>query len=146
MKIKKQILVPDRVRKIDGSFGFIPHRFVTDGFFTSLTQAELLVYFLLVLVGDRHGLSFYSQDRLCVMLKMPVDTFIAARNGLIKKALVAFDGFMFQVLALPEKPVPTPAKPLVTAEDFLENDPLTIRQVINKEFSVPQKRSSNNGR
>jgi hypothetical protein len=135
MKIKKQILVPERVRKIDGSFSFIPHRFITDGFFISLTQAELLVYFLLVLIGDRHGLSFYSQDLLCRMLKMPIDDFIAARNGLIKKSLVAFDGFMFQVLALPEKPMLAESKPLVSAEDFLENDPLTIRKVIQQQFS-----------
>jgi len=135
MKIKKQILIPERVRKIEGSFSFIPHRFITDGFFTSLTQAELLVYFLLVLVGDRHGLSFYRQDRLCLMLKLPIDDFIIARNGLIKKSLVAFDGFMFQVLALPEQPVFVQSKPLVTAEDFLENDPLTIRQALKQQFS-----------
>jgi hypothetical protein len=135
MKIKKQIVMPERVRKIDGSFSFIPHRFIADGFFASLTQAELLVYFLLVLVGDRHGLSYYSQDRLCLMLKMPVDDFLSARNGLIKKSLIAFDGFMFQVLALPEKPVLAGPKPLVTDDDFLENDPLTIRQVIRKQFS-----------
>ena len=135
MKIKKQILVPERVRKIDGSFSFIPHRFITDGFFASLTQTELRVYFLLVLVGDRHGLSYYSQDRLCLMLKMPIDDFLSARNGLIKKSLIAFDGFMFQVLALPDKPVLNESKPLVTADDFLENDPLTIRQVIQKQFS-----------
>jgi hypothetical protein len=55
--------VPDRVRKIDGGFSFVPHRFVTEGFFTSLNQHELLLYFLLLLVGDRQGLSYYSQDR-----------------------------------------------------------------------------------
>jgi hypothetical protein len=45
MNIKKQLLVPDRVRKIEGSFSFMPHKFLTAGFFISLSQAELLVYF-----------------------------------------------------------------------------------------------------
>jgi len=69
------------------------------------------------------------------MLKMPIDDFIAAHNGLIKKSLVAYDGFMFQVLALPEKPILSKSKPLVSAEDFLENDPLTIRKVIQQQLS-----------
>jgi len=137
MKIKKYLLLPDRERKIDGSFSFIPHQFVTAGFFSSLTHHELLVYFLLVLVGDRHGLSFYSQDRLCAMLKMPLDDFLQGRNGLIDKSLIAFDGFMFQVLSLPDKPIHSKSKPLTTAQDFAANDPLTIRKIIEQRLSKP---------
>jgi hypothetical protein len=118
------------VRKIDGGFSFIPHAFVTQRFFASLNQHELLLYFLLVLVGDRQGLSFYSQDRLCTMLRMNLDDFITARNGLIEKSLIAFDGFMFQILSLPEKPLTLPPKSLTTQEDFEKNDPFTIRKII----------------
>jgi hypothetical protein len=132
MKITKHPVVPDRVRKIDGGFSFLPHRFITDGFFTTLNQHELLLYFLLVLVGDRQGLSYYSQDRLCTMLRMTLDDFIAARDGLIKKSLIAFDGFMFQVLSLPEKPRTAAPKPLRTQQDFENHDPLTIRQIITR--------------
>lgn len=135
MQFKKYLLLPERVRKIEGSFSFIPHKFLTDGFLRALTNQELLVYFFLVLVSDRDGLSFYSQDRACILLKMTIDDFIYARNGLIQKALIAFDGFMFQVLALPEKPVPTPAQPLTTPEDFLEKDALTIRRFLQHQFS-----------
>jgi hypothetical protein len=131
MKIYKHPLLADRVRKIDGSFSFIPHRFLTQNFFSSLDQHELLLYFLLVLVGDRQGLSYYSQDRLCVLLRMTLDDFIIARNSLIEKSLIAFDGFMFQVLSLPEKP-PLPAKPLTSRQDFEDNDPFTIRQLITQ--------------
>ncbi len=81
MKIAKHPIVPERVRKIDGGFSFIPHTFVTHGFVTSLNQHELLLYFLLVLVGDRQGLSYYSQDRLCTMLRMTLDDFISARGS-----------------------------------------------------------------
>jgi len=132
LKITKKAVLPDRVRKIDGSFSFIPHKFVTKGFFSSLNQHELLIYFLLIIVGDRQGLSYYSQDKLCIMLRMSIDDFIAARNGLIDKSLIAFDGFMFQVLSLPDKVVTVKEKPLTTQHDFESNDPLTIRQLISK--------------
>ena len=66
MKIVKHPIIADRVRKIDGSFSFIPHQFITQQFFTSLNQHELLLYFLLVLVGDRCGLSYY-----CIFRRKP---------------------------------------------------------------------------
>lgn len=34
--IEKTPLIPDRVRKIHGSFAFIEHRFLRDGFWASL--------------------------------------------------------------------------------------------------------------
>ena len=50
--ITKKILVPDRVRKINGGFSFIPHRFLLDGFLEHLSQPELLLYLFLVLAAD----------------------------------------------------------------------------------------------
>jgi len=57
--INRKPLVCDRIRKIDGSFAWIGHRFLRGGFFASLSQNELLLYFFLVLVADRQGLSHY---------------------------------------------------------------------------------------
>ncbi len=101
--IKKKVLNPKRVRKINGGFSFIPHRFLTDSFFASLNPHELLLYFLLVLAGDRNGISFYSYDKICTLLQMQLERYIMARDDLIKKDLVAFDGTLFQVLDLPQK-------------------------------------------
>lgn len=103
--IKKKILNPKRVRQIKGGFAFIPHRFLTDGFLTALSQNELLLYFFLVLVSDRNGLSFYSYDRICTMLDLRLEQYVQARDGLIKKDLIAFDGTLFQVLSLPQSPL-----------------------------------------
>ena len=103
--IKKKILNPDRIRQINGGFSFIPHRFLGDGFLSSLQQKELLLYLFLVIASDRHGLSFYSYDAICTLLQMRLDQYIAARNGLIDKDLIAFDGTVFQVLDLPVRPV-----------------------------------------
>ena len=103
--IRKKVLNPHRVRRIDGGFSFIPHRFLTDGFLDSLTQKELLLYLFLILVSDRYGLSYYSYDAICSLLQLTVEHYIEARDGLIKKDLIAFDGTVFQVLDLPSKPL-----------------------------------------
>jgi hypothetical protein len=101
--IKKKVLNPKRVRKINGGFSFIPHRFVLDGFLAALGQKEVLLYLFLVLVSDRNGLSFYSYDTICTLLELSLDEYIASRNSLMDKDLIAFDGTLFQVLDLPGK-------------------------------------------
>ena len=100
-------LRPDRLRKIDGSFAFLPHRFLRDGFWAALDHRELLLYILLVLVADRQGMSFYFDDRLAAILRVVLDDFLAARAGLLRKDLVAYDpaGPRYQLLALPPRPV-----------------------------------------
>jgi hypothetical protein len=100
--IKKHFLNPQRIRRIDGGFSFIPHRFLTDGFFSALDPHQLLLYFFLVLAGDRYGLSFYSYDSICNLLQMSMDQYLQARHGLIEKDLIDFNGTIFQVLDLPE--------------------------------------------
>lgn len=99
--IRKKILVPDRIRKIKGSFGFIPHLFLTDGFLVALNQHELLLYMFLVLAADRYGLSFYSCSSICSLLGLDLDQYRKAKDGLIKKDLLAFDGTIYQLLSLP---------------------------------------------
>ena len=102
--IKKKIINPHRVRRIDGGFSFIPHRFLTAGFLKSISQHELLLYVFLILAADRYGLSYYSYERICSLLHMTVEQYTAARNALIEKDLIAFDGTLFQVLSLPCRP------------------------------------------
>jgi hypothetical protein len=103
--ITKKIVNPDRIRRICRGFSFIPHRFLTDGFLKSLNRSELLLYIFLVLAADRYGLSYYSYDRICSLLHMTAGQYIQAREGLIKKDLIAFDGTLFQVLELPPTPI-----------------------------------------
>ncbi len=128
--INKTILCPDRIRKISGSFAFIEHRFLRDGFFASLDHHELLLYLFLVIVGDRNGISFYSYDKICTLLRFSVDEHVLARDSLIEKDLIAFDGKFFQVLSLPEKLVNCSAPPLTTRQEMEKHDPATIHQLI----------------
>jgi len=102
--VRKKIINAKRVRRIDGGFSFIPHRFLTDGFLAALGQKELLLYLFLVLASDRYGLSYYAYDTICSLLQFTLDDYIEARDTLLKKDLIAFDGTLFQVLDLPPKP------------------------------------------
>ncbi|VBB43262.1 conserved hypothetical protein [uncultured Desulfatiglans sp.] len=99
--IEKRLLRPDRARKIAGSFATIEHRFLREGFWAELSHHELILYLFLIVVGDRHGLSYYSYDRICSLTGLLADEYILARDGLIHKDLIAFDGRLFQVLSLP---------------------------------------------
>ncbi len=127
--ISKKIINPERVRRIQAGFSFIPHRFLTDGFLDSLCQKELLLYLFLVIVSDRHGLSFYSYDAICALLQITADQYIAARNGLIEKNLIDFDGNVFQVLDLPPKPIRSP-KP--------KQGPLSVSKLIRQSLGEVQ--------
>jgi hypothetical protein len=42
-RIEKKPLAPDRIRKITSSFAFIEHRFLRQGFWSSLSHHELLL-------------------------------------------------------------------------------------------------------
>ena len=122
--IDKTPLFPQRIRKITGSFAFIEHRFLADGFLHSLCHHELVLYLFLVLASDRNGLSFYCYDKICTLLKLSLDEYLWARNCLIEKDLIAFDGTLYQVLSLPQRPS------LKTGRNTPENDPATIQQLI----------------
>ena len=131
----KRILKEGRVRKIAGGFSFIPHRFLADGFLTSLEQQEILLYLFLVLAGDRYGLSCYSYDAICTLLQQNLGEYIAARDGLIDKDLIAFDGRIFQVLDLPPRPVKR-------AKSADEEDPVAIAQIIRQSLEYADQRRS----
>ena len=119
--IKKRILNHQRLRRIDSGFAFIPHRFLTDGFLSALNPSQQQLYFFLVLAADRHGLSFYSYDSICNLLQISLDQYIEARDDLIEKDLIAFDGTIFQVLDLPKiKPQKTTPSQHSTLNDLIQ--------------------------
>ena len=144
--IHKNPLILERVRAIQGSFAYIEHRFLSGGFFTSLSHHELLLYLLLVLVSDRHGLSFYSYDKLCSLLQMSLDDYLDARNQLIEKDLIAFDGRIFQVLSLPDRPAKPGSSLLKTPEDMERGDPATVDLICRRAFGTKAGSDKRRGR
>ena len=109
MSVKK-LLRPDRIRKIEGSFSWIDHRFVTGGFLLDLSMIEILLYFFLVAVSDRNGLSFYHDDRMVSLLKIDLPALGKAREGLIRRSLLAYEFPLYQILSLPPRPMALPSK------------------------------------
>jgi hypothetical protein len=125
----------DRVRQIAGQgFGFLPHRFLHDGFLSALPPDALVLYVFLVLAANRVGVSFHRYDAICSVLGFHLERYLQARNALIDADLLAFDGTRFQVLSLPEHPVATP-DPLLNATDFEQHDPATIRHLIRNSLN-----------
>lgn len=133
--IKKRVLCPERVRAIKGSFGFLEHRFLRDGFWESLNHHALLLYVFLVLVGDRKGLSYYPYDKISDLLRISVDDYIIARNDLIHKDLIAFDGRLFQVLSLPQNPAGEKPRPIINMDEMKYRDPATLHVLLREELS-----------
>ncbi len=127
--IETSPLEPARIRKINGSFAFIEHRFLHDGFWDSLGHHQLLLYLFLIIVADRNGLSYYSYDKICTLLRITVDEYILARNALIDQNLIAFDGYLFQVLSIPEEVTRPVSDALKSRKQMEKHDPATIHQL-----------------
>lgn len=117
MADKKNIIDHKRLRKITNSFSWIDHQTITGGFLEELTTMEILLYFFLVAVCDRHGVSFYHDDRICRLLKIDFSGFGQAREGLIQRSLIAYRYPVYQVLALPVEPVSPPTKEQLKEEE-----------------------------
>ena len=102
MRTDIPILCPDRIRRHHGSFGWIEHRFVREGFLESLRHPEALLYVFLAIVADQRGISFYSQQRIHQLLGIPhAHTLQGAIDELVDRDLLAYHSGIYQVLDLP---------------------------------------------
>jgi hypothetical protein len=102
MRTDIPILRPDRIRRRQGSFGWIEHRFVREGYLESLRHPESLLYVFLSIVADERGISFYSQERIQQLLSIPhAHTLQGAIDELVNRELLAYRSGIFQVLDLP---------------------------------------------
>ena len=130
MKSKSPI-IPQRVRRITGSFSWLDHRLLHLGFLHRMQPEEMLLYFFLVLVGDRNGVSFYSYDTICTILKLTAEQLIHARNRLIDMSLIAFQDSRYQVLELPDE-TKTPEPSHCYQPPPHSHQTLSMREVLEK--------------
>jgi hypothetical protein len=84
---------PQRVRKIEHSFAWIDHRLVRNGYLEVMTHEDLALYVFLVLVADRHGVSFYRKEKICDALGLDWGRFEIARDRLIDMQLITFQPY-----------------------------------------------------
>ena len=132
----------ERIRRIEGSFAWVPHAFILQGFWNNLSHHGVLLYLFLVLVSDCNGLSYYSFDRICSMLKINTDEYIQARNTLIDQSLIAFDGYFFQVLSLPCIVIQTLPQPVCSPNNARKKEPESLQQVFQTIFSNMAEKST----
>jgi hypothetical protein len=84
---------PQCVRRIEGSFAWIDHRLLRNGYLTVMTHEEQALYLFLVLAADRHGVSFYRKEKICDLLALDFGPFDVARDRLIDLKLIAFEPY-----------------------------------------------------
>ena len=100
MKIKKQILCPERLRRIPGQFSWVDQRLVRDRYLQHCDHGALALYLVLVTVSDIEGLSYYSDQSLQRLLNMESAQLLSAREQLSRHSLIVYRKPLYQVLSL----------------------------------------------
>jgi hypothetical protein len=88
----------------------MPMRILSSGLLAELSTPAKLLYFTLCLVSDRNGLSFYSDYRLSVLLKLSSQHLQAARAELLRRDLLAYSEGLYQLMSLPKIVEPVPKR------------------------------------
>ena len=118
------IPLPQRVRRIAGSFAWIDHRLLRAGHLAVMTHAEQSLYLFLALAADRHGVSFYRQEKIGDVLGLDEQAFAVGRDRLMELGLLAFEPYsvtspngFYQLLPVDHK-APDFVAPLGLAEQL----------------------------
>ena len=108
-------LDPSRTRRPLPRFGWgwIDRRIVLKDYLDPMSRSEIVVYFFLCVVADRHGASWYSPRSMARLLKEPPDQISEALTRLDRRNLIAVAGRFIQVLDLDDV-VAAPADPVRT--------------------------------
>ena len=99
--IQKQVLDSERVRRLPKcDWSWVDRRFLRQ-FASKLSGDAVFLYFTLVAVSDKHGLSFYSDNSMALMIRTSLPSLSKARDELIRFDLIAYQAPLVQVLSLP---------------------------------------------
>jgi len=90
---KYHIPQPKNIRNIKGSFAWIDHRLLRNGFFQVMTHDDMVLYLFLVLAADRNGVSFYRKEKICDVVSLDFNQFEIARDRLVSMKLIAFESY-----------------------------------------------------
>jgi len=102
--IQKQVLDLERVRRLPKcDWSWVDRRFLRQ-FATKLSGDAVFLYFTLVAVSDKNGLSYYNDNSLALMIRTSLLSLSKAREELIRLDLIAYQAPLVQVLSLPFSP------------------------------------------
>ena len=82
-----------KIRNIKGSFAWIDHRLMRNGFLQIMTHDDMVLYLFLILVADKNGVSFYRKEKICEAVSLDYSQFEIAKDRLINMKLIAFEGY-----------------------------------------------------
>ena len=104
----KQVIHPDRIRKITNQFSWIDGRLVQEGYLEKYKHSDGILYLFLLTVSDARGLNYYSDKSVCKRLSMDSCLLSESRLRLIQLGLIAYRNPLYQVLDLApcEKKIP----------------------------------------
>lgn len=97
---------PDRLRMVEKPFGWLPCRLLTHGTLNAMSPDERQLYLLLALASDRSGLSYWGERRIQDTLGCTQVQLFGAREALLARDLIAYDGGTYQLLSWPTHPSP----------------------------------------
>jgi len=84
---------PKNIRNFNGSFAWIDHRLMRNGFINIMTHHDMVLYLFLVLAADKNGVSFYRKEKICEAVSLDYNQFEIAKDRLINMKLIAFEGY-----------------------------------------------------
>jgi hypothetical protein len=90
---KYHIPQPKNIRYIKGSFAWLDHRLVRNGFTEVMTHQDMALYLFLVLVADKNGVSFYRKEKICEAVSLDYSQFEIAKDRLVNMKLIAFEAY-----------------------------------------------------
>lgn len=123
--MQKRLLVPSRVRRVPRQFSWIDQRLVRDHYIERCDCTALALYLFLLTVADAQGLSYYADGSIGRLLSLPPHPLAAAREGLMRVGLIAYEAPLYQVLAL-DPPASPPKAPASLAQGGLKR----LREVL----------------
>jgi hypothetical protein len=102
--LQKQVLSSNRVRRLPKcDWSWVDRRFLRL-FASKLSGDAVFLYFTLVAVSDKNGLSYYSDNSLALMIRTSLLSLSKARQELLHLDLIAYQAPLVQVLSLPIDP------------------------------------------
>lgn len=129
MRTIKQLLWPERLRRLPEQFSWVDQALVQRHFIDRCEARAAALYLFLVTVADAQGLSYYGESTLTARLHLSSEELVAARAQLIKIELIAYQAPIYQVLALPGTPPSVPAQaPMRNSSD----GPVNLAQRLNQ--------------
>ena len=82
-----------KTRNIKGSFAWIDHRLIRNGFMKTMTHQDMALYLFLILVADKNGVSFYRKEKICEAVSLDYSQFEIAKDRLVNMKLIAFESY-----------------------------------------------------